>query len=167
MPCKICKTIGHNSRTCQSAVKETCIIPKHYCYILQQIPVKGKKSLNYIGYTVNYGRRIRQHNDEIKGGARYTHGRGPWEFIAILFSSSWNNIRGLQIEWLLKHPTRKRKRDKRFNGSIGKILSLVEVCKRLPSDEEVAIYVHPEFLEMSLNLGLPKNVRILSEISFF
>jgi predicted GIY-YIG superfamily endonuclease len=176
MPCKICKLSGHNSRTCKSEVE----IPineekktineekkpineekKHYCYILQQTNPRTKNLLNYIGYTVNFNRRIRQHNGIIKGGAHYTKNRGPWEFLAILHCSSWNNIRGLQTEWLLKHPNRKRKRDKRFSGSLGKINSLFDVCQRIPVDEKIEIFVHSQYYDVALGIILPQNIKIL------
>ncbi len=55
---------------------------QHFCYILQQV---GKPHLcNYVGYTVNFGRRIRQHNQLIRGGARFTKNRGPWEFLVVM-----------------------------------------------------------------------------------
>tara|TARA_B100001248_G_scaffold262234_1_gene256867 strand:+ start:328 stop:657 length:330 start_codon:yes stop_codon:yes gene_type:complete len=37
----------------------------------------------YVGITNNLERRIRQHNGEIKGGAKYTHnfkGNGEWQY---------------------------------------------------------------------------------------
>ena len=50
-----------------------------------------------------------------------------------------------QVEWLIKHPTRKRKRQKCFSGSIGRIKSLTEIIYRIPAKEEVIIYIHPNF----------------------
>ena len=98
---------------------------KYYCYILQQ---KDKpNSLNYVGYTVNYTRRLRQHNSIIKGGAIFTKNRGPWEFLAVMSCPSWNAIRAMQVEWLIKHPTRTRKTPRCFYGSLGKINSLIEI----------------------------------------
>ena len=29
---------------------------------------------------------------------RYTHNRGPWEFLAVSYCPSWNNIRAVQVE---------------------------------------------------------------------
>jgi len=41
----------------------------HYCYIIFIFDAFGS---TYNGYTVNREIRIRQHNGEIKGGARFT-----------------------------------------------------------------------------------------------
>ena len=39
----------------------------------------------YSGVTTNLARRLRQHNKEIKGGAKYTAMRGPWHVIACVW----------------------------------------------------------------------------------
>lgn len=135
---------------------------KYYCYILQQ---KDKPNpLNYVGYTVNYNRRLRQHNGIIKGGAFFTKNRGPWEFLVVMTSSSWNNIRAMQTEWLIKHPTRTRKTPKCFYGSLGRINSLVEICQRIPEEEELNIYIHTSFHSIATNCNLPRNVILHIEL---
>ena len=172
MPCKICKLIGHNSRTCTKNVEssdnlakyddssvQSILLPKnkeYYCYILKQVGIFN--SLTYVGYTVNYSRRIRQHNCIIKGGALYTKNKGPWEFLAILSSPSWTAVRAMQVEWLIKFPMRKRKVLKSFRGAKGKMLSLVEIFKRIPNEENVKIFIHSDFYEMVSLLELPSNV---------
>ena len=173
MPCKLCHQIGHNSRTCSS---KKILLPlplplplplkKNYCYILQQ---KNKlKSLNYVGYTVNYNRRLRQHCGIIQGGAIYTKNRGPWEFLAILHCPTWDRIRALQVEWLIKHPTRKKKRLKCFQGSLGKIKSLIEIFHRIPKEETIMLYIHPTFYSTATlsDICLFKNVTLFSEQLF-
>ncbi len=37
----------------------------------------------YAGITTNLSRRLKQHNGELRGGARYTAGRRPTEFVWI------------------------------------------------------------------------------------
>jgi predicted GIY-YIG superfamily endonuclease len=179
MPCKICKGIGHNSRTCKQEVvavdvSDDSITPiaqvisnkKYYCYIVKQ--VNGTKDLTYVGYTVNPNRRIRQHSSIIKGGSVYTtsKNRGPWEFLVVMTCPSWGNIRALQTEWLIKHPLRKRKVLKCFYGAKGRINSLVEVFKRIPEEEKIEMYVHPTYYDQAVNLNLPKNVNIRAKLDF-
>jgi predicted GIY-YIG superfamily endonuclease len=156
MPCKNCKGIGHNSRTCKllkepteptgkvevwgdSITSITPVIPnkKYYCYIVKQ--VNGTRDLTYVGYTVKPDRRIRQHSGLIKGGAIYTtsQNRGPWEFLVVMTCPYWNNVKSMQTEWLIKHPTRKRKVLKCFKGAKGRINSLVEIFKRIPEEEKI------------------------------
>ena len=160
MPCRKCLEIGHNSRTCK--VIPLPISKKYYCYILQQ---KDKlKPLNYIGYTVNYNHRLKQHCGLLKGGAFYTKNRGPWEFLAVMHCPTWNNIRALQVEWLIKHPTRKRKCPKLFTGSLGRIKSLVEIYNRIPQDEIINLYVHPNYIESLLKLELSNNINIKANL---
>ena len=135
---------------------------KYFCYILQQ---KDKpNSLNYVGYTVNYTRRLRQHNSIIKGGAIFTKKRGPWEFLAVMSCPSWNAIRAMQVEWLIKHPTRTRKTPRCFYGSLGKINSLIEIFNRIPVEEEINIYIHESFYLHAIGLNLPQNVKIYTEL---
>lgn len=69
----------------------------HYVYILQEI--NGKRT--YVGYTNNLERRLRQHNGEIKGGAKYTRGR-KWEFMGYIEGFP-DKIIALQCEWKIKH----------------------------------------------------------------
>lgn len=44
-----------------------------YVYLL-----RNKDNRTYIGSTTDVNRRLRQHNKEIKGGARATSNHGPW-----------------------------------------------------------------------------------------
>lgn len=73
----------------------------HFVYILREI--EGKRT--YVGYTVNLERRLRQHNGELSGGAKYTKGR-KWEFAAYL-SGFPDKIIALQCEWKIKHSHKK------------------------------------------------------------
>ena len=184
MPCKNCKGIGHNSRTCKIIkqevvavdVSDDLIIPispiapiisnkKYYCYIVKQ--VEGTRDLTYVGYTVNPNRRIRQHSSEIRGGAIYTTKfKCPWEFLVVMTCPYWDNIRAMQTEWLIKHPLRKRKVLKCFKGAKGRINSLVEVFKRIPEEEKIEMYVHPTYYDQAVNINLPKNVSLRAKLDF-
>ena len=72
------------------------------CYII----INGKCS--YVGVTNNAVKRLRAHNGEIKGGAKYTRSKGPgWEHVCIIHGFP-TKIESMQFEWALKHvPPRK------------------------------------------------------------
>jgi predicted GIY-YIG superfamily endonuclease len=63
----------------------------------------------YVGSTNNLARRLRQHNGEIVGGAKYTTKKGPvWTRIGHVSGfPTWQSA--LQFEWKWKQLTRKLK----------------------------------------------------------
>ncbi|KAG5187314.1 hypothetical protein JKP88DRAFT_154484, partial [Tribonema minus] len=71
----------------------------HYCYALC-----NESGRTYVGYTVCPARRIRQHNSDIKGGAKATRGRGPWRFIYVVDCIDYSASDALSLEWHIKHP---------------------------------------------------------------
>jgi putative endonuclease len=61
----------------------------------------------YIGKTTDLTRRIRQHNGEIVGGAKYTRGRRP---VKLLYSQKFNTLsEALKNEFYLKSLSRNEK----------------------------------------------------------
>eukprot|EP00037_Helgoeca_nana_P019213 m.186565 g.186565 ORF g.186565 m.186565 type:complete len:352 (+) comp24766_c0_seq2:545-1600(+) len=72
------------------------------CYLLT--PIK-KSSRTYIGYTVNPIRRLRQHNGDVKGGARKTAAGRPWQMELVVYGFP-NNITALRFEWAWQNPHR-------------------------------------------------------------
>lgn len=57
----------------------------------------------YAGVSPDPVRRLRQHNGEIKGGAKYTTGKGfGWEHICLV-SGFKDKIQAMQFEWAVKH----------------------------------------------------------------
>ena len=56
---------------------------------------------SYIGMTNDFTRRLRQHNKEIKGGARYTSKRDSW--YPVLIIDGFQDMKSaMQCEWRLK-----------------------------------------------------------------
>jgi predicted GIY-YIG superfamily endonuclease len=78
---------------------------RYCCYIL------GSRSgmSRYVGMTCDPARRIRQHNGEIKGGARATRAGGPWTFAAIVAGFA-DHHEALTAEWRIKRCGRGRGR---------------------------------------------------------
>jgi len=114
----------------------------YYCYILKNSVTVGtnvepKKSTSqpkniktYNGFTTNPIRRLRQHNQEIKGGAKFTkkHGNKDWQMFVLIggFPDSQN---ALQCEWRIKHPDCKRRISLKYMSPIGRINGLNEILK--------------------------------------
>jgi structure-specific endonuclease subunit SLX1 len=93
----------------------------HYCYILYN----DNNNKTYNGYTVNPLRRIRQHNSEIKGGAKYTtRSKVEWKYLLIIESEQFDKNNALCFEWMLKYPTRKKPKPREFQGIMGRLKSL-------------------------------------------
>ena len=57
----------------------------------------------YAGVSPDPVRRLRQHNGEIKGGAKYTTSKGAgWEHVCLV-KGFQNKIQSMQFEWAVKH----------------------------------------------------------------
>ena len=87
------------------------MINNYHCYFIQNVTeispngilssTESRKTKTYIGSTTNFTRRIRQHNREICGGARYTAGN-QWKPAIILSGfASWPQT--LRFEYIWKH----------------------------------------------------------------
>src|SRR5579862_1935946 len=70
----------------------------HSCYIIKS----SVSNRYYIGYTVDFSRRIRQHNGEILGGAKKTQKGRPWYPICII-KGFYEASSALRFEWRLQH----------------------------------------------------------------
>ncbi len=90
-----------------------------YFYIIRN------KNSTYAGVSPDPTRRLRQHNGEIKGGAKYTTSKGPgWEHICLV-KGFQDKIQSMQFEWAVKHvPPRNA------GGIINRIQKLFSVCNK-------------------------------------
>lgn len=138
---------------------------KHYCYILRNL-CEPDENRTYNGYTNNPQKRIRQHNQEIKGGAIYTKkwGDRSWQYIAIIGGFP-DYCCALQCEWRIKHPAPKKIRPKRYNSPSGRINGLNEILhmKKWTSnashnvnDLNLEIWILKEYAELLTDL--PDNI---------
>lgn len=80
-------------------------VTDHSCYILYS-QVANK---TYIGYTVDFSHRLRQHNGEIVGGAKRTHRWRPWKPLCVI-RGFYDNSSALRFEYRLQHPKMRIKR---------------------------------------------------------
>ena len=92
-----------------------------YCYIIENTAT-GR---SYCGMTCSPRRRLRQHNREIKGGARATaRGAGAWRF-ALLIKGFATQREALRAEWRIKHPWRGRWRGGAARARVGHLLDVL------------------------------------------
>lgn len=108
---------------------------KYICYIL----ISFDSSKSYVGSTNDMHRRIRQHNGEIKGGAKYTQMGRPWR-IACIIEGFHTHQQALQFEWALKFQSRKVPKTKPKLSAIQKrgkgLINLVGLERWTSSAEE-------------------------------
>ena len=66
-------------------------------YIIQN------KGCTYAGVSPDPVKRLRKHNGEISGGAKYTQSKGPgWSHVCLVHGFQTKN-QALQFEWAVKH----------------------------------------------------------------
>jgi len=141
-----------------------------YCYILRNCNPRYAH-LSYNGSTNNPKRRLRQHNEEITGGAKYTHGRGGgWEIYALLTGFP-DHKNALSCEWRIKHTNgRPGKRPDKHCGVIGRIVGLNDVlkldkwtkqCTVENKNLNLTLYLANDVMKYIDIAGLPENVTVL------
>lgn len=94
------------------------------CYLL--INSQGR---TYIGYTNDFKKRLRQHNGEISGGAKYTtayKGTNGWHPVAVIEGFP-DNKWAMSFEWRMK----------KYKNSKGKLKSSSGLDKRLKNIFEI------------------------------
>jgi predicted GIY-YIG superfamily endonuclease len=75
----------------------------HVCYIIRSV----NYNKIYIGYTINFPHRLRQHNGEIAGGAKKTIKWRPWYAICVIKGFA-EHTSALRFEYRLQHPGHRR-----------------------------------------------------------
>lgn len=145
---------------------------KWFCYILRCINPENT-NYTYNGSTNDLNRRIRQHNQELVGGAKATKGK-QWEYYCIM-TGFVNHQNSLSAEWRIKHPTNKKKRPLKYCGVKGRIAGLNEVlcqekwtqqCTINNSDCNFTLYVNQDVIGELNQLIIPPNINIVSVNNF-
>ncbi len=133
----------------------------HFVYVLHNtINVRM-----YIGYTVNPHKRLRQHNGEIKGGAKSTANqlaRGArWKILFALTSRALDRSAALSVEWHFKALVRRQ--PQLYSGSPAKRIDALPALLTLPqcqvvetiienSDGWFRVFVDASYLERAREL---------------
>jgi len=81
---------------------------------------------SYCGVTPNLERRLKKHNQEITGGAKYTKmiGKG-WKYICYIEGLKTKND-ALKLEWAIKHCG-----PKKYTGINGRLYKLEKVLNKM------------------------------------
>ena len=78
----------------------------------------------YCGMSNDVHRRLRMHNGEISGGAKYTTSKGPgWEHVCII-NGFPTKINAMQCEWAIKHMPPRNAGG--IHNRMNKLIALVE-----------------------------------------
>jgi len=112
----------------------------------------------YVGYTVNLRKRIRQHNGEIKGGAKRTSRNRPWK--AVMYVSGFKYERtAMQYEYMIQHPPKKLRKK---GGGILKYMTIMKrllqqekICSTAPLNSELKLmkfFTNQEYYEIWKNI---------------
>ena len=113
-------------------------------------------NFSYVGMTNNFERRIRQHNKEIKGGAKYTSKRDNWYPICIIDGFK-DKRSACQCEWRLKHGGTGKLR-----GANGRVQYLSKFISQVPlkgdkkwtqksepiNDQKLTFYIDEDFIDI-------------------
>ncbi|GAB9476556.1 Giyyig catalytic domain containing protein, partial [Globisporangium polare] len=81
--------------------------PLFACYLLTPVHAPQRLRCTYVGFTVSPTRRIRQHNGEIRNGAKRTSKHRPWEMVAVVHGFP-SKFHALQFEYAWQHPYNSR-----------------------------------------------------------
>ena len=106
------------------------------------------ENYSYVGMTNDFFKRWRQHNKEIKGGAKYTSKREEWYPICII--DGFETIQeAMQCEWAVKH----KKKKKHKYGPVRRILNLNLLLQQSQwtskspkvKDQKLTIYIDQQY----------------------
>ena len=115
---------------------------------------------SYAGVTPDTDRRIKKHNGELYGGAKYTKSKGSgWKYVCII--SGFNNkIDCMRFEWAVKHYP-----PKSYKGIHNRIKKLINVLnkERWTSKSPLAsdTFLYIEWINQKYrpnDIALPENV---------
>ena len=103
---------------------------------------------SYVGMTNDFLKRIRQHNKEIKGGAKYTSKRENWYPICII--DGFDTLKeACQCEWAVKHGLKKSNLNgpRRRIANLNRLVTKSQWTSRSPflKDQSLTIYIDDDY----------------------
>jgi len=117
------------------------------------------RGYTYAGVSPDPLRRLRQHNGELKGGAKYTTGKGPGWTHVCLVEGFRTKIEAMQFEWAVKHvPPRNA------GGIVNRIKKLYLTCakerwtSKAPDARDVPLTIRWEHYVDTTHEALPEYV---------
>ena len=142
--------------------------PAPHCYVYLLSPEDPSKAsrVTYVGFTTDPFRRLRQHNGEIKGGAKRTRKHRPWKICAVIGAVP-SKFDGLSLEFAWQHPYNARKTRDHLKAMLGPVKprvrggarsvkrKLIEACGILSACEPFCGY------NMKLHVADPKHRSLL------
>ncbi len=75
----------------------------YVCYVLKST----RSTRTYVGITNHFSRRLRQHNGELKGGAKYTRSHRPWE-LTYMVGHFPDKSTAMKFEWQVKYRSKRQ-----------------------------------------------------------
>ena len=113
-------------------------------------------NLSYVGMTNDFQRRFRQHNQEIKGGAKYTKKKEQWYPICII--DGFETMKeAMQCEWRLKRGK---------GGPSGRVRYLSQFIKENPVWTSKSPLIHQQKLTMYIDEDFIKNYDKSNDANF-
>lgn len=104
----------------------------YVCYLL----ASETSSKTYVGITKCITKRLRQHNGECSGGAKYTNQGRPWRVYGYVEGFGEDKSYVLKFEWRWKYMSRKEKGET-IERRIKAVQKLLEAPSKYIKDENV------------------------------
>lgn len=139
-----------------------------YFYIVQNsvklTSLRSNTGYTYAGVSPDPVRRLRQHNKELKGGAKYTISKAPgWSHMCII-EGFRTKIEAMQFEWAVRHAA-----PRNVGGVSSRIKKLYHVCcqekwtSKAPFAKEVPLKIRWFIPIPKEHAPLPEYVKEFSE----
>jgi len=88
-------------------------------FVVYCLQSDARPSCTYVGASVDLAHRLRQHNGELVGGARYTAKHRPWRVVACATGfATWRDA--LRFEWAWKRATRRLPRARALTSAVAR-----------------------------------------------